>query len=214
MKKQGRNFIILVAVLAVLLAGYYGLVQYNRHQQEKEADQVDGVVLADIDPENILRFSYRYNGETYAFERVQVTAEPERAGVDTETQQDAQAAEPQAETQWVSVEDPSLSLMQSRLDIMAAKFTDVVARDVITAVTDLAQYGLEDPENVLHWETAENSYTYYVGEYNSFGGVYYICEPDSDTVYTVDSSLVTGFGYSLEELIEEEAEATEETEEP
>ncbi len=209
MKKQGRNFIILVAVLAVLLAGYYGLVQYNRHQQEKEADQVDGVVLADIDPENILRFSYRYNGETYAFERVQVTAEPERAGVDTETQQDAQA-----ETQWVSVEDPSLSLMQSRLDIMAAKFTDVVARDVITGVTDLAQYGLEDPENVLHWETAENSYTYYVGEYNSFGGVYYICEPDSDTVYTVDSSLVTGFGYSLEELIEEEAEATEETEEP
>lgn len=200
MKKQGRHFIILIAVLTVLVVGYFCLRQYNTHQQEKEAEQVDGEVLVDIDQEDILRFSYVYEDETYSFER---------SGEDGE---------------WVSADDPSLNLTQSRLDNMAGKFASVTAKDTITGVTDLSQYGLEEPSNVLHWETAENSYTYYVGEYNSFGSVYYFCEPDSDTIYTVSSALVYGFNYSLEDLIEaeeesgepEEAEAPEEsgTEDP
>lgn len=188
MKKQGRHFIILIAVLAVLAAGYFGLRQYNTRQQEKEAEQVDGEVLVDIAEEDILRFSYVYEDVTYSFER---------SGEDGE---------------WVSADDPTLNLTQSRLDNMAGKLANVVAKDTITGVTDLSQYGLEEPANVLHWETAETSYTYYVGEYNSFGTVYYFCEPDSDTVYTVSSALVYGFNYSLEDLIEEEeTEASEST---
>lgn len=185
MKKQGRHFIILIVVLVVLAAGYFCLKQYNTRQQEKEAEQVDGEVLVDIDQEDILRFSYVYEDETYSFER---------SGEDGE---------------WVSADDPSLNLTQSRLDNMAGKFASVIAKDTITGVTDLSQYGLEEPSNVLHWETAENSYTYYVGEYNSFGSVYYFCEPDSDTVYTVSSAQVFGFNYSLEDLIEEEEESEE-----
>ncbi len=188
MKKQGRHFIILIVVLAVLVVGYFGLRQYNTRQQEKEAAQVDGEVLVDLAEEDILRFSYVYEDVTYSFER---------SG---------------EEGEWVSVEDPSLNLTQSRLDNMASKVANVVAKDTITGVTDLSQYGLEEPSNVLHWETADNSYTYYVGEYNSFGTVYYFCEPDSDTVYTVSSSLVYGFNYSLEDLMEEEETDAEETE--
>lgn len=188
MKKQGRHFIILIVVLAVLAAGYFGLRQYNTRQQENEAEQVDGEVLVDIAEEDILRFSYVYEDVTYSFER---------GG---------------EEGEWISAEDPSLNLAQSKLDNMAGKFASVTAKDTITGVTDLSQYGLEEPSNVLHWETAENSYTYYVGEYNSFGSVYYFCEPDSDTVYTVSSAQVFGFSYSLEDLIEEETEETEESE--
>lgn len=188
MKKQGRHFIILIVVLAVLAAGYFGLRQYNTRQQENEAEQVDGEVLVDIAEEDILRFSYVYEDVTYSFER---------SG---------------EEGEWISAEDPSLNLAQSKLDNMAGKFASVTAKDTITGVTDLSQYGLEEPSNVLHWETAENSYTYYVGEYNSFGSVYYFCEPDSDTVYTVSSAQVFGFSYSLEDLIEEETEETEESE--
>lgn len=167
-----------MAVLAALAAGYICLVRYNNRQQEKEADRVDGEVLVDIDRDDILRFSYEYNNETYSFERGE-------------------------ENRWVSAEDPALNLMQSRLDTMAGKLTRIIAQDVITDAADLSQYGLEQPSNILHWETAQAAYTYHVGDYNSFGNVYYIYEPDSHTVYAVKASLGTGFGYSLEDLVEE-----------
>ncbi len=60
MKKQGRNFIILAAVLAVLTAGYFLLVRYNENREEQESDQVDGEVLVEMDRDDILRFSYVY----------------------------------------------------------------------------------------------------------------------------------------------------------
>ena len=185
MKKQGRNFILLVTVLAALAAGYICLVRYNREQQEKETGQVEGEVLVDIARDDILRFSYVFQGETYGFEK--------------------------KEGLWTSDADPSRDLKQSSLDAMAGSLTRIVAQNTFTDVTDLAQYGLEEPSNVLHWETAQGNYTYLVGDYNSLGSVYYICEPDSRKVYAVTASLGTGFGYSLEELTEEKAESTEQS---
>lgn len=192
MKKQSRHFIILIAVLVVLAAGYFILMQYNEHQQEKEANQTEGEVLAELTLDEIERFSYVYEGETHTFEKKTVEAQEE------------------TESQWVAAEDSSLQLDQSRLDTMAGKFIHVVAQDTVTGVTDLSQYGLEEPSNVLHWETAEKSYTYYVGDYNTIAGVYYLCEPDTDTVYTVKSSMVLGFNYSLEDLVVEEEVSSEE----
>ena len=199
MKKQGRHFIVLVAVLAVLAAGYFLLARYNRDQQERESNQAEGLVLVDIDQDDILRFSYVYDGETYTFERAEVTVASQEPG--SEAQSGSEPAEPQVESRWVSTVDPSLNLMQNRLDAMAGRLTRVIAQNTITDVTDLSQYGLEEPSNTLRWETAQGTYAYNVGDYNSFGNMYYICEPGSHTVYAVTASLGPGFGYSLEELV-------------
>ncbi len=213
MKKQGRNFVVLVAVLAVLAAGYFLLVQYNKDQQERESNQTEGEVLVDLDREDILRFSYVYDGETYVFEKAEVTVVSQESESEAQSGDDAKSdiepAEAQVESCWVSTADRSLNLMQNRLESMAGKFTRIIAQNVITDVTDLSLYGLEEPSNTLHWETAQENYTYDVGDYNSFGNVYYICEPGSHTVYAVTASLGTGFGYSLEELVREEADGTE-----
>ncbi len=209
MKKQGRYFIVMVAVLAVLTAGYFFLARYNKNQQEQESGQVDGEVLAETDRDDILRFSYVYEGETYVFEKTEVPVEAPEAG-DDGAQSGSESAEPTVESRWVYAADPSLNLMQSRINSMAGKFTRIIARQTITDVTDLSQYGLEEPVNVVHWETAQGSHTYNVGDYNSVGSVYYICEPDSNTVYAVTTSFRTGMDYSLEELLEEEADGSEE----
>lgn len=197
MKKQSRQFVILAVVLILLIGGYIGLTQYNGRQQGQEADPTEGEVLVDISRDDILRFSYMYGGETYAFERVGTTA---ASGEDN-----GGAVEAGTESRWVSMDDASLNLIQSRLDTMAGKLTDVTAQNIIN-VTDMSQYGLEEPANVLHWETEQASYTYNVGDYNSIGSVYYICEPGSHIVYTVSASLGTGFDYSLEDLMEEAAD--------
>lgn len=209
MKKQGRNFIILVVVLIVLAAGYFALNWYNKKQQEQEPGQVDGEVLVEMDRDDILRFSYVYEGETYVFEKKEVTVEPSEASDEDGEPSDNGSAEPTVESRWVYAADPSLNLMQSRINSMAGKFTRIIARQTITDVTDLSQYGLEEPCNVVHWETAQGSYTYNVGDYNSVGSVYYVCEPDSNTVYAITTSFRTGMDYSLEELLEEETGAAE-----
>lgn len=200
MKKQSRHFLILAIVLVALIGGYFGLTQYNSRQQEEEADQSVGEVLVNIARDDILRFSYVYNGETYAFEKTEVPVETQEEGGDT--------AEPQTESRWIYTEDASLNLMQSRLNTMAGKLTNITAQNIISDVTDMSQYGLQEPSNILHWETEQGNYTYHVGDYNSVAGVYYICEPDSGIVYTVTGSLGTGFDYSLEDLIEEETDET------
>lgn len=185
MKSQSRNFIILVIVLAALAAGYFFLVRYNERQEQQESEQPEGETLVNIDRDDILRFSYVYDGVTYGFEKTE-------------------------DGTWASDTDPSLNLIQSRLNTMAGKFIYLSAKNTFTDVTDMSQYGLDDPANVLHWETAQGDYTYCVGDYNSMGSVYYICEPDSSTVYAVTASLGTGFSYSLEDLVEQEADETQE----
>lgn len=209
MKKQSRQFIILAVVLIVLIGGYIGLTQYNSRQQDQE-EQTDREVLVDISRDDILRFSYEYNGETYVFERTEMPAVSQEDGSADEPSGDGGGtAEPQTESRWVYVGDETLNLMQSRLNTMAGKLTSVTAGNRIDNVTDMSQYGLEEPSNVLHWETEQGSYTYNVGDYNSVAGLYYICEPGSDTVYAVTDSLGTGFDYSLEDLIEEENNESE-----
>lgn len=186
----------MIVLLAVLAAGYIGLKQYNGRQQGKDIDP-PGEVLVDIARDDILRFSYVYEGETYSFEKAWEYANSQENISDGEET-------PEAESYWVSTADPSLSLKQSRLNTLAGKLTYIVAQSTITDVTDMSQYGLETPANVLHWETEQKSYTYHIGDYNSFANVYYICEPDSNTVYVVTSSLGTGFDYSMADLVEEE----------
>lgn len=88
----------------------------------------------------------------------------------------------------------------------------LTASNTITGVTDFAQYGLDEPSKTFTFETASQSYTFNVGDYNDMASVYYICEPHSDTVYTVSSITVTQFNFDVTEIVEEE-ESTEITEE-
>ena len=101
MKKQGRYFIILVAVLAALTAGYFLLARYNENQQEQESGQVDGEVLVEMDRDDILRFSYVYEGETYVFEKTEVTVEPPEASDEDGEQSSSQSDEATVESSWV-----------------------------------------------------------------------------------------------------------------
>ena len=97
---------------------------------------------------------------------------------------------------------------------MAGRVAALTVGNTITGVTDFAQYGLEEPSKTFTFETASQSYTYNVGDYNDMASVYYICEPGSDTVYTVSSITVTQFNFDVTEIVEEEesTEATETTE--
>ena len=73
----------------------------------------------------------------------------------------------------------------------------------------MSQYGLTNPERTIQYETADRSVIINVGNLNSMTSQYYIAFPSEMTVYAVTTNVVTGFNYTLDDLVEETTEETE-----
>ena len=139
-----------------------------------------------MNSDDITSFRYVYEGETYAFEKEDDT--------------------------WYYTDDHSLNLNQDRIKAMILKVAPLKADQVIGNVTDMSQYGLADPDRTIQYETADRSVIINVGNLNSMTSQYYIAFPSEMKVYVVATNVVTGFNYTLDDLVEETTEETESTE--
>ena len=177
----------MLLALVVLAAVFLGLRQYNKNESADTSatEDTDETVL-DVDYDDITNFSYVYEGETYSFEKEEDT--------------------------WYYTGDHSLNLNQNRIKAMLLKVAPLKVNQVIENVTDMSQYGLADPERTIQYETADRSVIINVGNLNSMTSQYYIAFPSEMKVYVVATNVVTGFNYTLDDLVEETTEETESTE--
>lgn len=189
MKKQSKQLLILLGVLVVLAAAFFGLKQYNKVQSEKETEAADAdEIVVDEAEEDIIRLTYDYEGETYSFEKEEDT--------------------------WYYTEDRSVSIAQSFIRNLVYAVAPLEAEQKIENVTDMSQYGLGDSERTIQFETAGTSYIFEIGNYNDVTDVYYISKLSENTVYAVQQGTITVFDKTLEDLIadtETESESAEET---
>ncbi len=183
MKKKQKQMIGMLVALIVLAAAFLGLRQYNKNEAEDTSvtEDTDETVL-DVNYDDITSFSYVYEGETYSFEKEEDT--------------------------WYYTEDHSLNLNQNKLKAMLLKVAPLKVNQVIKNVTDMSQYGLANPERTISYETADRSVIINVGDLNSMTSQYYIAFPSEMTVYAVTTNVVTGFNYTLDDLVEETTEET------
>ena len=174
----------MLLALVVLAAVFLGIRQYNKNASSATSTTEDTQeTVLDVNSDDITSFSYVYEGETYAFEKKDET--------------------------WYYTDDHSLNLNQERIKAMILKVAPLKADQVIENVTDMSQYGLADPERTIQYETADRSVIINVGNLNSMTSQYYIAFPSEMKVYVVTTNVVTGFNYTLEDLVEETTEATE-----
>lgn len=184
MKKKQRQMIGMLLALVVLAAAFLGIRQYNKNASSVTSTTEDTQeTVLDVNSDDITSFSYVYEGETYAFEKKDET--------------------------WYYTDDHSLNLNQERIKAMILKVAPLKADQVIENVTDMSQYGLADPERTIQYETADRSVIINVGNLNSMTSQYYIAFPSEMKVYVVATNVVTGFNYTLDDLVEETTEATE-----
>lgn len=184
MKKKQRQMIGMLLALIALAAAFLGIRQYNKNAPSAASTTEDTQeTVLDVNSDDITRFCYVYEGETYAFEKEDDT--------------------------WYYADDHSLNLNQDRIKAMILKVAPLKADQVIENVTDMSQYGLADPERTIQYETADRSVIINVGNLNSMTSQYYIAFPSEMKVYVVATNVVTGFNYTLEDLVEETTEATE-----
>ena len=184
MKKKQRQMIGMLLALLVLAAAFLGIREYNKNASSATYTTEDTQeTVLDVNSDDIISFRYAYEGETYAFEKEDDT--------------------------WYYADDHSLNLNQDRIKAMILKVAPLKADQVIENVTDMSQYGLADPERTIQYETADRSVIINVGNLNSMTSQYYIAFPSEMKVYVVATNVVTGFNYTLDDLVEETTEATE-----
>lgn len=188
MKKQKKQFLGMLLILAVLAAAYGGIHVYNQKQEEKEAgEEAEKLTVADFKTDDVTAFSYVLGGQVYAYTKT--------------------------DGEWIWDGDISLTLDTSQIDVMLDAVTGLTAESEITDGEDLAQYGLENPSGIITLTTADGTTTLQLGDKNAVTGQYYLKVAESDKIYLVSRDLSGTFSKTPQELLnEEETESVDATE--
>lgn len=229
MNKQKRLFIILVVVLIVCLAGYMGLLHYNKYKSDDSESESTSVEALSVESSTVRSFSFDINGEQYTFSRVQAagdesiedsTEEAEEnisGGTDStegsessETESSETKASETEDEQWVCDNDPELKLNTSKITTMLGCITSITASEKFDADTDVSDFGFDTPQNTITMTTDDNTYTIVVGAKNAMLSQYYI--KVNDDVYLSSTTIPSQFAVTLDDLIQsDDSEDTETT---
>ena len=219
MNKQQRLFIILVVVLIVCLAGYMGLLHYNKYKSDDSESESTSVEALSIESSTVRSFSFDINGEQYTFSRVQAAGDKsiedstEEAGESISSGTDSTEESESSETedvQWVCDNDPELKLNTSKITTMLGCITSITASEKFDADTDVSDFGFDTPQNTITMTTDDNTYTIVVGAKNAMLSQYYI--KVNDDVYLSSTTIPSQFAVTLDDLIQsDDSEDTETT---
>ena len=219
MNKQKRLFIILVVVLIVCLAGYMGLLHYNKYKSDDSESESTSVEALSIESSTVRSFSFDINGEQYTFSRVQAagdesiedsTEESEKSiSSGTDSTEGSESSETE-DVQWVCDNDPELKLNTSKIMTMLGCITSITASEKFDADTDVSDFGFDTPHNTITMTTDDNTYTIVVGAKNAMLSQYYV--KVNDDVYLSSTTIPSQFAVTLDNLIQsDDSEDTETT---
>lgn len=184
MKKQKTQMIILVVVLVALVAAYFILPKVVKDEEET----TESYAVTTMESDAVTQISFTNEGTEYTFVK--------EDGV------------------WYATDNRELSISQATVDNLVSKAGNVVSTTKIENVTDFSQYGLDNPLHEVKLTANGTEHMVVIGDYNDITGEYYLYLKGETTVYTVESTVVTPFATTLEEMIEveEETETATETE--
>lgn len=166
-----KQMIAGIVLLILCISGYFGVKAYNSSQEKKQEAEIMKPV--GIEVADVTGFSYVNNGGILSFEK---------DGED-----------------WIYTGDTSMDMNEESIEGMLEKVCGVSSTEKITA-EDLSDYGFDEPTNTITLDTAEGSTVVRIGMYNEIVSKYYLSIDGSTELYLVDSSIVTGFEQSVEDL--------------
>ena len=214
MNKQKRTFVILAIVLVACMAGYLGLLNYNKYKSdddsESESDSVEALSLESSDVKSI---SFLIDGQEYSFSRIKSedtsdeTESTESEKTDTETEENAESSTDD-DDQWVCDNDTSLKINTSKVTSLLGNATSITASKKFDSDADTSDFGLDEPQNVVKLSTADETYTITIGEKNAMLGEYYI--KVNDDVYLSSNTILGTIPDSIDDMVAtEDSESTE-----
>lgn len=213
MNKQKRTFVILAIVLVTCLAGYLGLLNYNKYKSdddsESESDSVEALSLESSDVKSI---SFLIDGQEYSFSRIKSEdTSDETEKTDTDSEEDStenSESSTDDDDQWVCDNDTSLKINTSKVTSLLGNATSITASKKFDSDADTSDFGLDEPQNVVKLSTADETYTITIGEKNAMLGEYYI--KVNDDVYLSSNTILGTIPDSIDDMVAaEDSESTE-----
>lgn len=175
MKKKNKGILILLVILALLLAAYFGLKTWNTAQEKKQEEKQEAaaVHVTDTSADDIVSIKFNVGNGDMEFRK--------------------------DDDQWYYTPDEDFPLKQSYPEDMAGTAGNITADRELTDGDSLEAYGLNDPVYTIEYTDADGSMTELLFG-NMSGDDYYVMKSGSDAVYTVNSSVIEAFIYSLDDM--------------
>lgn len=173
--KKKRSLIVLLGILILLLAVYFGLQAWNSSLEKKaeEEEEAATIYVTDLDPETITAMSFDVGNGEMIFEK--------------------------EEDIWYYAPDKDFPLAQSYPEDMAETLSAVTADRELTDRDELADYGLEDPSYTVE-VTADDGTVTEISFGSTTGDYYYVTVNDTGVVYTVSTTVIEDLNYSLDDM--------------
>lgn len=214
MNKQKRAFVILAIVLVACLAGYLGLLNYNKYKSDDDSEsESDSVEVLSLESSDVKSISFLIDGQEYSFSRIKSedtsdeTESTESEKTDTETEENAESSTDD-DDQWVCDNDTSLKINTSKVTSLLGNATSITASKKFDSDADTSDFGLDEPQNVVKLSTADKTYTITIGEKNAMLGEYYI--KVNDDVYLSSNTILGTIPDSIDDMVAtEDSESTE-----
>ncbi|HCF15310.1 MAG TPA: hypothetical protein DER19_04220 [Eubacterium sp.] len=192
MNKQKRTFLILTIVLVACLAGYLGLLNYNKYKSDDDSEsESDSVEALSLDSSDVNSVSFLIDGQEYSFSRIK-----------------SESSDSDDDEQWVCDNDTSLKINTSKVTSLLGNATSITASKKFDSDADISDFGLDEPQNVVKLSTDDKTYTITIGEKNAMLGEYYI--KVNDDVYLSGTTILGTIPDSIDDMIAtEDSESTE-----
>ena len=207
MNKQKRTFVILAIVLAACLAGYLGLLNYNKYKSYDDSEsESDSVEALSLDSSDVKSLSFLIDGQEYTFSRIKSdgTSDETESTESEKTDTESESSDSDDDEQWVCDNDTSLKINTSKVTSLLGNATSITASKKFDSDADTSDFGL----NVVKLSTDDKTYTITIGEKNAMLGEYYI--KVNDDVYLSSTTIPGTIPDSIDDMIAtEDSESTE-----
>lgn len=173
MARKSITLITGAAVLICLTGVYVLLGNYNKKTEEAAADAASGETILEIDTEGLVSASFSIGGEEQTFIK--------------------------DDTEWELEGDDTFPVDSSSLLSCLSGISPLKAQRTLTGISDLSEYGLDDPQNTITLENSEGDKTIItIGDANAnTSDDYLMLNGDASTVYTVENTSFSSLSQDL-----------------
>lgn len=183
MKKKSVKLLSSLVVLALLGGTYAGVRIYVEQQEKKESE------AEEAENRDIVLFS----ASADSLETISFLIDEQEVEFDYDADKDL----------WTKRDEANFPVSQDKLSEAAGAVSGINADRVLENVENLAEYGLDAPENTVSVTAGdEESITLRIGDENESVSQYYVSTDDETKVYLVASSLIEPFLGSLYDYAE------------
>lgn len=182
MEKQKKQ---LIGLLVVLIVAVIAFIVISKLPSEEESEDKESYVVTALDSDAVTKLVYTNESGTVSLTK---------SGSD-----------------WICEEDKGVDIDEDTVNNMVSMVASLTSENKLENVTDVSQYGLDNPTLKILISDGSDSYTIFVGDYNETTYTYYLClESDMSTVYTTQSGTISDFqNNTLTELTAEEETQTD-----